>query len=165
MNSKDLLEYSKSLKLLYVEDDNDIRESTTLIFENFFTEVKSAVNGLEGLKKFKEDKFDIVVTDIRMPHLDGISMIKEIKNINEEQIMIVTSAYDESSYLMELIDLGVDGFILKPIKLDKFLKTFYKICKNIVELKTLEAYRQTLEELEKERTMEENNNSENSIEF
>ena len=163
-NSKALREYSKSLKILYVEDDEEIRKSTTLIFQNFFTKVESAVDGVDGLEKFKKDKFDIVVTDIRMPHLDGISMIKEIKNINDEQIIIVTSAYDESSYLMELIDLGVDGFILKPIKLEKFLQTFYKICKNIVELKTLQAYRQTLEELERERAIEDSKSG-NSIEF
>lgn len=163
VRAKDLVEYSKSLSILYVEDDDGIRESTTNVFQNFFKNVTIAIDGLKGLEEFEKEKFDIVVTDIRMPHMDGISMIKKIKEINEEQIIIVTSAHDDSSYLMELIDLGVDGFILKPLELEKLLRVFYKTCRVIVERKTLEAYRKTLEELEANRMCE--NDGDENVEF
>ncbi len=159
-SAKELLEFSKSLNLLYVEDDEAIRENTTKVFRNFFKDVKVAVDGLDGLQKFKSETFDIIVTDIRMPHMDGISMIREIKDVKEEQIIIVTSAHDDSTYLMELIDFGVDGFILKPLQIEKLLKVLYKTCRVIVERRILEAYKKTLEELERDRICSDSENVE-----
>lgn len=69
----------KKLKILYVEDDELIRENTQEILERKCDNVVSAENGLEGLKLYEEIEPDIIITDIQMPKMDGLSMIKKIK--------------------------------------------------------------------------------------
>lgn len=103
------------LKLLYIEDDENIRT----IFESFFrrriSDVYTAINGQDGFILFKELKPDLIVTDIEMPLLDGISMIKKIRELDENIPIIVTSAHSDKDYLMNLINLNVTRFVIKPI--------------------------------------------------
>ena len=146
ISAKNLREYSKDLKILYVEDDFELRENTSMLLTNLFQKVTTAENGADGLQKYKQELFDIVITDINMPILNGIEMIKEIKSINPEEVIIVTSAHDEAEYLIGLIDLGVDSFILKPIELQKLLNILFKISRNIVDRKLLIEYESKLEE-------------------
>lgn len=134
---KDIIKYSKNLSLLYVEDDSTLLEETSDILENFFSEVVTAVDGQEGIDKYidkknKEDQFfDIVITDINMPNKDGIAMIKEIKQIHEEQTIIVISAHNESERLLSLIQLGIDNFIMKPIDARHLLQVLHKASKHV----------------------------------
>ncbi len=146
ITAKDLKEYSKHLNVLYVEDDVDLRENTTVLLSNLFKKVVTAEDGFDGIEKYKNEKFDIVITDINMPVSNGIEMIKKIKKIEYEAVIIVTSAHDEAEYLIPLIDLGVDSFILKPIELQKFLTILFKISRNIADKKLLEEYETKLEE-------------------
>jgi response regulator of citrate/malate metabolism len=97
-------------------------------------------------KYIENNSYDIVISDINMPILNGIDMITQIKEIDIEQVVIVTSAHDESEYLMKLIDIGVDNFILKPVELQKLINTLYKSCKIISDKKLLTLYRDKLEE-------------------
>jgi YesN/AraC family two-component response regulator len=128
---KELKVYSEGLKILYVEDDDNLRVKTTQLLSHLFENVVTAENGQDGLDKYNEDKYDIVITDINMPIMNGIDMIDNIKKINETQTIIVTSAHDESEYLLKLIKLGIENFILKPIELDAMLSVIYKISKRI----------------------------------
>ncbi len=121
---RELAEMSKNLTVLYVEDDLSIQEKTKLLLETIFLRVDTAINGEEGLKQYQTKKYDLVITDIRMPKKDGISLIKDIKLINQEQSIIVTSAHDDSEKLLELISLGISSFIVKPMNMEKF---FYAI--------------------------------------
>jgi signal transduction histidine kinase len=128
---KELKTYSVGLKILYVEDDDNLRVKTTQLLNHLFENVTTAENGQIGLDKYKEDNYDIVITDINMPVMNGIEMIDNIKKLNELQTIIVTSAHDESEYLLKLIKLGIENFILKPIELDAMLTVIYKISKRI----------------------------------
>lgn len=128
---KELKVYSQDLKILYVEDDDNLRVKTTQLLGHLFENVATAENGQIGLEKYKSGTFDIVITDINMPVMNGIDMIANIKNINETQTIIVTSAHDESEYLLKLVKLGIENFILKPIELDAMLSVMYKISKRI----------------------------------
>jgi DNA-binding NtrC family response regulator len=74
-----------------------------------------------------------------MPRLDGKALIKEIKNINKEQPIIVVSAYNESDRLVELIRVGISNFVMKPIEMNQFLSMLYLACKNIVNQKKIDA--------------------------
>lgn len=129
-----LFELSKDLNILYVEDDIDLQRKTFSMFSNIFKSVDTANDGKEGLAKYNEyfemneKYYDIVVTDIKMPIMDGVSLSKKIKNINKEQIIIVTSAYDESKYLIEFINMGINKFIKKPFKLDIIVSIFSDVC-------------------------------------
>ena len=79
-----LAEISKNLSLLYVEDSNGLRHQAEKIFKRFFSNVVSASDGEEGYKLFRENPYDIVITDIKMPKIDGLELIKLIRDINED---------------------------------------------------------------------------------
>lgn len=139
INFKTLQTISKDLSLLYVEDDQSIRDKTAVIFKNLFNHIDIAEDGQEGLElynKYKEDNskhYDIVVTDIQMPRLDGIGLAKEIVNVNKNQKIIIISAYDDKEYLIDLINLGIDAFMEKPISSDNLLKVLYEVCSSLNE--------------------------------
>lgn len=121
---RELADMSKNLTVLYVEDELLIQKKTKLLLETIFLRVDTAINGEEGLNAYQTKKYDLVITDIRMPKKDGISLIRDIKALNHEQSIIVTSAHDDSEKLLELICLGISSFIVKPMNMQKF---FYAI--------------------------------------
>jgi len=144
MDVKEILQqltlYAEGLKVLYVEDEELIRENTALLFSSIFTVVDTATNGREGLSLFQEKVYDIVITDILMPEMNGVVMIQKIKEINPSQSVIVTSACEDSSYLLELINNGVAQFILKPMKTDNMIQTLYTVSRNIYNARKVEEF-------------------------
>ncbi len=124
-----LTKISKTLKILYVEDNDDVREQTQKLLSNFFDEIIIAIDGKDGLKKFEEhkDSLNIVFTDINMPNMNGIEMLEGIRKINTTIPCIVISAHNESNFFLQTIKLGVDGYLLKPINVQQFLDTLTKI--------------------------------------
>jgi len=138
INSKELLEYTKNLSILFAEDHDELRVSTNSILKNFFKEVTSAENGQEALKSYlsysqeNDGKFyDIVLTDIKMPKMDGVELTKNIYEINPSQALIVLSAFDESKYLLPLINLGIEQFLKKPLNFQELLKILLKTSKKV----------------------------------
>ena len=137
LNFKTLKQLSQELTLLYIEDDDILREETALMFKNFFKDVTVAVDGIEGLNLYKEystcnDKYyDIVVSDIEMPRLNGIELSKEIFKLNRDQSIIIISAYSDKEYFIELINIGVKGFMQKPLSSDKILNVLYDVCNSL----------------------------------
>lgn len=135
MQVKELEKYSKKLRVLYVEDEDAVRCEMADYLSDFFGQVETAVNGLEGLNKYRADTHDIVISDIKMPVMNGIDMIKEIKKLNNRQYIIVISAYSESEYLIQLINEGVYRFVLKPIDHRVLLNVLFQISLNIAQEK------------------------------
>lgn len=117
----------KNLTLLYVEDDKDISEYVEKLIRKIFVHVDVRKNGLLGLEAYTAKKHDIVITDISMPIMDGIEMIRRIKILNSDQNIIVTSAHNDMEYLLKLIEMGVDKFIMKPININHFLSSISRI--------------------------------------
>ena len=140
-----LIVWSKDLKILYVEDDISLREEVSIFLADIFQSVELATNGQEGLDKLAQGKYDIVITDIRMPVMDGIEMIESIKFLYPEQPILVTSAHNEIEYLVKLIHLGVDNFITKPLQSEQVFKVLHKIVEHINQKKELRRYRDDLE--------------------
>jgi DNA-binding response OmpR family regulator len=132
-----LEKYSKNISILFVEDDFSIRAETKELLEEVFSIVQIAVDGKDGLEKYldfyKEHNkyFDLVLSDIKMPIMNGIELIKAIYKENSKQIVLVLSAHNESEYLMQLINLGIRQFILKPLEYNNFLDVIFKINKDI----------------------------------
>lgn len=149
---KDLIDSSREISILYVEDDNQLREETKRLLSAFFLSIETAVNGQEGLNKFQNDTYDLIISDLRMPVMDGIEMVKEIKKKDPDQIIIITSAHDESSYLIDLIKSGIENFILKPLDIEQFLAVLIKTVKLINLRRVEQEYTFKLEETVKERT-------------
>jgi len=140
-----LIVWSKDLKILYVEDDISLREEVSIFLSDIFESVELATNGQEGLDKLAQGKYDIVITDIRMPVMDGIEMIENIKLLYPAQPILVTSAHNEIEYLVKLIHLGVDNFITKPLQSEQIFKVLHKIVEHINQKKELRRYRDDLE--------------------
>lgn len=154
MTIKEIIKISKKLKLLYIEDDATSRITTVELLNNFFDFITIAVNGQDGLEKFKEKSFDIILSDINMPKLNGINMVNEIKKIDENIPVLFLSAHNESKFLSEGIRLGVDGYILKPLKLSTFTLVLSKVCEKISLQQEHENYKKCLEQEVKKQTKE-----------
>ncbi len=131
-NIGDIIKFSKTLRLLYVEDNQAAREATLLIFHEIFGEIVVGVDGQDGVEKFNSNKIDIIITDINMPRLNGLEMTKEIRKADKDIPILVLSAYNESGFFMDSIKLGVDGYLLKPIDMTQFIEALKKI---IVKIK------------------------------
>ena len=114
----------KNITILYAEDEKDLREVTHQILKGFTKKQYVAQNGQEGLELFKkyENEIDLIITDVNMPILNGLDMVKEIKKINLNIPIIVATAFSNKEYLLEAIDIGVDKYVLKPIDIAKLLQ-------------------------------------------
>lgn len=140
-----LITWSKELKVLYVEDDPTLREEISLFLSDIFPHIDLANNGEEGLLKLAQNHYHLVITDIRMPIMDGIEMIEKIKELYPQQPILVTSAHNESEYLVKLINLGVNNFITKPLQSEQILNVLYYIVEKIHQEQLLNQYKQNLE--------------------
>ena len=132
-------QYKDIVTILYVEDEDGVRKGFLKTLNRYAKEVYEAKDGEEGLELYKLHHPDIVVTDIKMPKMNGIEMAKAIKEIDKDQKIIVTTAHSESNYLLEAISLQLSGYILKPVD------------KNILKDKILELAKQQYIEIESEK--------------
>lgn len=134
-----LRKYCKDISVLFVEDDENILKEMHLLLKDLFDFVNVAKNGEEAFLKYtnyyKENKknYDLLITDILMPIVNGIELIKSVYSINKKQLVMVLSAYSEKEYLVELINIGICKFILKPIDYETFLDDIFNISKTIYE--------------------------------
>jgi DNA-binding response OmpR family regulator len=118
MNIQDLMQVAKGKSILIVEDSENISESLAFLMRKFFDTVEIAENGREGIEKFEKDKFDIIITDLRMPYLSGIDMIKEIKKVDESQMIIITTAFEDEEGVEALETFKDISLFVKPINME-----------------------------------------------
>ena len=121
--SKSNVSLLKNITVLYAEDEQALRDVTTSILKGFTKKQYIAEDGEEGLALFKEHKeeIDLIITDVNMPNMNGLEMAKAIKEINASIPIIVATAFSNSEYLLEAINLGVDKYVLKPVDMKKLL--------------------------------------------
>jgi putative nucleotidyltransferase with HDIG domain len=153
-DTKELKAITKDLSVLYVEDDVALRSSVTLYLKKFFSKVTVASNGSQGLQSYQEHPYDIIITDIEMPYMNGIEMIKEIKRITSDQEVIIISAYSQSSYFLDAIRLGVNDYIIKPINHIQMNHVLYKTATKLVRFRENSEYKEQLEAMVEKRTQE-----------
>jgi len=113
----------KDFTILYVEDDMDTQELIENILQDYFKEVFVASDGEEGLALYKSEQPDIVLSDIHMPKMDGLTMSDSIKKINPEQLIALFTAFNDSAYLDRAAKLGIDTYILKPLDRKQFFNS------------------------------------------
>lgn len=113
------------ITVLYVEDEEDIRMEMSEILEFDFAKVLVATNGEEGLALFKQEDPDIVISDVQMPKLDGLSMCKAIRKISKNLPIILTTAFTEQQYLAEAESLNV-SFVNKPVNIEQLYECIEK---------------------------------------
>ena len=155
---KGILSKSKNLKILYVEDDDVLLSNASELFREFFLRVDEAVDGVDGFDKYEEfyketgSYYDIVITDINMPRLNGLDMIAKIKKIKDEQVCVTVSAYSDLEFLQKSIELGVDSYIVKPISYKYFIKVLINVVEKVDNRIKIKEYQSKLEELLVEQT-------------
>lgn len=122
---------TKNINVLYVEDDYDTRNHTTEFLSTIFKNLIVAVDGEDGLIKFKNNRIDLLITDVNMPKLSGIEMVEEIKKINQDSYVIIISRNIQPSVLLQSIKLKVDAYLEKTNELGSLLDNIKKIIEKI----------------------------------
>lgn len=112
--------------ILYVEDNKKVRDQTVDFLTKFFDNVDEANDGQEGLSMFNKNSYDIVISDLEMPKMNGRDMLKAIKDKNTETILIIMTASDSNIDESEIIS---DFYLNKPVSIEDFVKAF-KFLKN-----------------------------------
>ena len=151
-----------NLKVLYIEDDDATQKYTYTILSELFHNIDVVSDGQSAYDLFLESeiaipklgisveeqikKYDLIITDIKIPKIDGISLIAEIRKICKDIAVIVTSAHSDLDYLIETIRLSVSGYILKPIELDQLFKTISSTVEKIVSRNEHKAYTHSLKQ-------------------
>ncbi len=112
------------------------------------------MDGQDGLDKFRENEIDIIVTDINMPKMDGLTMTKHIRDIDKNIPILVVSAHNESDILLKSIKSGVDGYLLKPINFEHFEDTLNRSTEKLYLRKENLEYKNSLEQKVQEQVRE-----------
>jgi len=141
------------ISVLYVEDEGVARERLGAIIGRRVKDLRLAEDGAAGLELFKQAKADLVITDIRMPKMNGLAMARELKLVAPEVHIIVTTAFNDTDFLVDAIDVGIDQYLVKPVDSEKLFKAMSK-CYEFIRLKNEvkrrdEEQKKTIDELRK----------------
>lgn len=117
------------INILYVEDEEEVRSLTVNVLSKFVKNLVEACNGKEGLEIFEKhngefaeaEPFDLVITDINMPKMDGLSMLEAIGKIDRSVPSIITTAHNDADFLKKAINHRVRGYVSKPLNLHELL--------------------------------------------
>ena len=112
---------ASDITILYVEDEAATREQVGRILTARGFRLLTAADGNEGLELFCRHAPDIVITDIMMPRMNGLDMARSIRGSDRETQIIVITAFSDTKYMLDAIDIGVDKFVIKPVEFGKLL--------------------------------------------
>ena len=121
----------KNLKILYVEDEELIRENAVSYLKRLFNHVYEASNANDAIFIIKKHSPHIVITDIKMPKTNGLDMIRELRQYDKKTKFIVLSAFTDTKYLLDAIDLGLVKYLTKPISHDRLYPLLSKCAQEI----------------------------------
>ncbi|MFA6137179.1 MAG: response regulator [Sulfurimonas sp.] len=125
----EIMGLTKKYNVLYVEDEESIRTNMVDFFGKIFNQVFVAVDGLDGLEKFHKNRIDFIISDIQMPNMSGLEMVKIIREYSSDIPIVITTAFNEQDFFIKSIDLKVDKYILKPMNLEHVREVLYDISK------------------------------------
>lgn len=120
----------KDLRILYLEDEELIKESVERTVSKFIKELVSFNNPIDALSFLEttDRKFDLIITDIQMPKMNGLDFIKEIKEKNIDTPIIVITAFNTDEHMQACNDLKVEEVIVKPVNLIDLFEKMERIC-------------------------------------
>lgn len=121
----------KNLKILYVEDDAMTREEVLFSLSMWIDTIYTAENGQIGLELFYTHTPDLIITDIQMPLMDGLSMVTAIKETHPKIPVIIMTAFNDTSYLFKSIELGITHYVTKPANLKRLTSKIEEIAEQI----------------------------------
>jgi len=129
-----LKSYTANINILIVEDYKKLHDELFMILSALFHNVSSAYNGIEALNLYKKNSYDLILSDISMPDMNGVELSSKIRQINIKQEIIILSAHKDSQYLFELINIGVRRFIEKPVSFELLIDELYIVCKELYDI-------------------------------
>ena len=140
-------------RILIVDDEEMICDmlSRRLTQEGFFC--VTARNGKEALNHFYKDAFSLIISDIKMPEMDGIELLKRVKAMHPKMIVIIVTAYPEIDMAVEAMRVGAYDFIIKPADLDLVMLSVRRALEKKRLEEEVEIYHKNLERLVEERTV------------
>lgn len=152
---EDLVKLSQGKGVLVVDDDDEYLQGLKELFEDIFSKVHIANDGQKALEIFEnhDRDIDIVITDLYMPSMGGIELIKQIQAKNKGQSFLVISAYECVATLLECLNLGISKFILKPGTLEELVKSLREILMHIELQKESHSHLESLEHLLEEKNL------------
>lgn len=130
-------EQTKHLSVLFVEDEEQLRTWTAEMLEDYFYRVDVAEDGIDALQRYKNyhhlkgHYYDIVISDIQMPRMNGIQLTKTLYELRPDQPIVILSAHTETSNLLALINMGVAQFITKPIQYHEMISVLGRVAQKI----------------------------------
>lgn len=127
------LQKYRSIKVLCIEDEELIRENQVDYLKRFFDMVYEASDAKQALEIIKEQKPQLIITDIEMSNMNGLDMIRLIRQNDKKTKFIVLSAYSNKEYLLDAIDLGLVKYLIKPIDHESFYPILLKCVKEITD--------------------------------
>ena len=130
------------ITVLYVEDEPEIRKTTRAVLEMNFERVLSAADGWAGLEVFSREAPDVVVSDIRMPGMDGLEMMKRVRALDPDVPVILLTAFADTANLLQAIELGVFACVAKPLDVRRLFETISKAAVPVLLKLELETLRQ-----------------------
>ena len=130
--------YKKTMNILYIEDDQIFTLKIKSILDNFFKFVFIARNGEEALELFKTNKINLIISDINMPKMDGLTFLKKLRELHNDIPFIFLTARQEANTIIDAIQFDISNYILKPIDLKNFVsivdKSVKKSYKKYIEI-------------------------------
>ena len=129
------------LRILLVEDEKGSRERVAVLLERRFSQVLMASNGEQGWELFQEHQPEVVLTDLNLPDISGLTLISRIREVNSTIAVMIITAYNETEYLLKAINLGVSTFLVKPLDIDKLDGAVRKVHSEYLLQKELEHQR------------------------
>jgi len=130
-----IVEETKKLKTLVLEDEPETNDLMCTTLRNFFSEVHSAVDANSAMELFEKYSPDIIFIDIVLPGKSGLEVAKEIREINPKQIIVIVSASNDMGNISDAVKIGVNNFIRKPIDTDKMIDVLKDIVSDIKKQK------------------------------
>lgn len=103
-------------KILFVDDDPTLQKMVEIFLRNNSYEIAFAKNGRSALHQIKQKDFDLIISDVQMPEMDGLTMISEIKKINSELPVIIVSAFGNESLAQRALEAGAKLILNKPFE-------------------------------------------------
>lgn len=134
----------KSLTILLAEDEDELRHETAAFLEMYCGRVIQAVNGREALALIDAHSPDLVISDIRMPVMDGLELAASLKIRSTDTPLIFCTAFTETSYLLKAIELGVNAFVRKPVDTDEMLAVIRKVSLPLLQRHEIEGVSEEL---------------------
>ena len=141
-------------KVLFIDDDEGIRKVFSILLRKEGYQVFTAENGEEGLKIFKQEIPPIVIADVKMPGINGIEVLKRVKEINPEAEVIIITGHGDMNSAIEALKLDASDFLPKPVKLEALSVALKRAQKKLELRRKLKEYTHNLENLVRERTEE-----------